>query len=203
VPHFTLEGGLIKFKDRIWLGSNTALHHKVLQALHGSAVGGHSGIPVTYRRVKQLFAWPGLKNSVQVFVSSCQICQQAKSERVKYPGLLEPLPIPKSAWQMISMDFIEGLPRSSGKNCILVVVDKFSKFSHFIPLSHPFTAAVVAKAFMQQIYRLHGMPVSIISDRDKVFTSHLWQELFKLANVQLRMSSAYHPQSDGQTERVN
>ena len=104
---------------------------------------------------------------------------------------------------MISIDFIEGLPRSAGKNCILVIVDKFSKFSHFIPMSHPFTAAVVAKAFMQQIYRLHGMPLSIISDRDKVFTSHLWQELFKMANVQLRMSSAYHPQSDGQTERVN
>jgi len=203
VPNFTLEGGLIIFKDRIWLGANTSLHQKVMNALHGSAVGGHSGIPVTYRRVKQLFAWPGLKTSVQEFVSSCQICQQAKSERVKNPGLLEPLPIPKSAWQIISMDFIEGLPRSGGKNCILVVVDKFSKFSHFVPLSHPFTAGVVAKTFMQQVYRLHGMPLSIISDRDRIFTSQLWQELFKLANVQLRMSSAYHPQSDGQTECVN
>lgn len=174
----------------------------MLNALHGSAVGGHSGIPVTYRRVKQLFAWPGLKTSVQEFVS-CQICQQAKSERVKYPGLLEPLPIPKSAWQIISMDFIEGLPRSGGKNSILVVVDKFSKFSHFVPLSHPFTAGVVAKTFMQQVYRLHCMPLSIISDRDRIFTSQLWQELFKLANVQLRMSSAYYPQSDGQTECVN
>ena len=101
------------------------------------------------------------------------------------------------------MDFIEGLPRSGGKNYILVIVDKFSKFSHFVPLSHPFAAGVVAKTFMQQVYRLHGVPLSIISDRDRIFTSQLWQELFKLANVQLRMSSAYHPQSDGQTERVN
>jgi len=162
----------------------------VLHALHGSALGGHSGIPVTFRRVKQLFAWPGLKTSVHDFVSTCQICQQAKPERVKYPGLLEPLPVPSSAWQMVSMDFIEGLPRSGGKNCILVVVDKFSKFSHFIPLSHPFTAAVIAKTFMQHVYRLHGLPQSIVSDRDKVFTSQFWQELFKLAKVQLRMSSA-------------
>lgn len=104
-------------------------------------------------------------------VSSCVVCQQAKSERVKYPGFLEPLSVPQSAWQMVSMDFVEGLPCSSGKNCILVIVDKFSKFSHFVPLSHPFTAVTVAKVFMQQVYRLHSMPTSIVSDRDKVFTS--------------------------------
>lgn len=119
-----------------------------MQVLHGSAIGGHPGFPVTYRRVKHLFAWPGLKQYVQEFVASCSIRQQAKVEHVKYPGLLEPLPIPKSAWQIISMDFVEGLPRSAGKNSILVIDDKFSKFSHFIPLSHPFTAAVVAKVFL-------------------------------------------------------
>lgn len=85
----------------------------------------------------------------------------------------------------------------------MVVVDRFSKYSHFIALKHPFTAFGVAKTFMQQIYRLHGLPTAIVSDRDKIFLSNLWQELFKLADVQLRMSLAYHPQTDGQTERVN
>jgi transposase InsO family protein len=86
---------------------------------------------------------------------------------------------------------------------ILVVVDKFSKFSHFLGLSHPFSAATVAKLFMTSIYKLHGMPAIIISDRDKIFISQLWQDLFKLSGVTLKMSSAYHPQTDGQTERVN
>jgi hypothetical protein len=107
------------------------------------------------------------------------------------------------AWQSISMDFVEGLLPSRGKNCILVVVDRFSKYSHFIPLSHPFTAMTVAKSFLASVYRLHGMPTSIISDRDRVFTSQFWQELFRLTGVTLKMSSAYHPQTDGQTERVN
>jgi len=104
---------------------------------------------------------------------------------------------------MVSLDFVEGLPRSGNSDTILVVVDKYSKFAHFIPLRHPFTALSVAKAFLDHVYKLHGLPSSLVSDRDRVFTSNLWKELFALAGVQLRMSSAYHPQTDGQTECVN
>lgn len=104
---------------------------------------------------------------------------------------------------MISLDFIEGLPTSGGYNVILVVVDKFSKYGHFLPMKHPYTTLSVAMTFMQNIFKLHGMPLAIISDRDRVFTSNLWQEMFKPAQTQLRMSSSYHPQTDGQTERVN
>jgi transposase InsO family protein len=88
-------------------------------------------------------------------------------------------------------------------NCILVVVDKFTKYRHFIPLKHPFTVAMVAKVFLENVYQLHGLPAMIISDRDKIFTSNMWKELFALAKVDLSMSTAYHPQSDGQSERVN
>jgi hypothetical protein len=101
------------------------------------------------------------------------------------------------------MDFVEGLPKLGAANAILVVVDKFSKFAHFIPLRHPFTVASVAKAFMDVVYRYHGLPTSIVLDRDKIFLSKFWQELCSLAGVFLRMSSSYHPQTDGQTERVN
>lgn len=122
--------------------------------------------------------------------------QQAKHERVAYP-------IADGAWQMVTLDFIEGLPKSSNHNCILVVVDKFSKYAHFLPLSHPYIAFQVALLYMNNVFKLHGLPTAIVSDRDKVFTSHVWQELFKLLNTDLRISSAYHPQTDGQTERVN
>jgi transposase InsO family protein len=201
--NYTLQSGLIKYKGRLWLGNNSALQQKVISSLHDSAVGGHSGFPVTYRRVKQLFAWPSMKSAVRDFVRSCEICSRAKPDRSRYPGLLQPLKVPSHAWQIISMDFIEGLPKSGKSDCILVVVDTFSKFSHFIALSHPFTALKVAQVFIDSVYRLHGLPEAIVSDRDRIFTSTLWQELFKLSGTTLHMSTSYHPQSDGQTERVN
>ena len=142
-----------------------------------------------------------MKSAVKTFVASCQICQQAKPDRSKAPGLLQPLPIPSAAWQMLTMDFVEGLPNSQGKNCILVVVDRFTKYGHFLALAHPFTAAGVAKLFFDNIYKLHGLPDSIVSDRDKIFTSLFWQELFKLVKVSLRLSTSYHPQTDRQFER--
>ena len=89
---------------------------------------------------------------------------------MKYPGLLQPLPVPEFAWQVVSLDFIEGLPKSKHYNCILVVVDKFSKYSHFIALTHPFTAIQVAIQFMDHVFKLHGMPQVMVSDRDKIFT---------------------------------
>jgi hypothetical protein len=203
VPHFTLHQGLLQYKGRIWVGSSIALQLKLMSACHNSALGGHSGFPVTYRRMKSLFAWKGMKSSVAEFVKSCPVCQQAKPDRAKSPGLLQPLPAPEGAWHTISLDFVEGLPLSGAANCILVVVDKFTKYGHFIPLKHPFSALPVAKLFIDHVYKLYGMSSVIISDWGRIFTSNLWVELFSLANVQLHMSSSYHPQSDGQTERVN
>lgn len=118
-------------------------------------------------------------------------------------GLLQPLPIPEGAWQDLSMDFIEGLPKSEGYNVILVMVDRFTKYAHFIPVKHPYTAVTIAKVVFDNVVKLHGLPKSIVLDRDKVFTSIFWEELFKLMGTQLVFSSAYHPQTDGRTERVN
>ena len=101
------------------------------------------------------------------------------------------------------MDFIEGLPRFNRKSVILTIVDRFSKYAHFVPLAHPYTSDSVAWVFFDEVVRLHGFPCSIVSDRDPVFTSHFWKEIFHFAGVKLNLSSAFHPQSDGQTEAVN
>lgn len=200
---FTLQQGLLRYKGRLWLGQNRALQTKITSALHDAATGGHSGYPVTLARVKQHFAWPGMRRTIKEFVRTCSICQQAKPDRACYPGLLQPLPIPSQPWELATMDFIDGLPPSGRYNCIMVVVDKLTKYSHFVPLVHPFTAQIVAQQFMDHIYKHHGMPRYIISDRDPLFTSRFWQHLFKLTSTELLMSMARHPQTDGQTERVN
>lgn len=198
-----MRDGILRLKDRIWVGNNLLAQNHILQALHASGLGGHSGIYATYHRIKSLFAWPKLKEAVTAFVQQCQVCQQAKVEHVKLPGLLQPLPVPDQAWSTVILDFIEGLPKSGKWDVILVVVDKFSKYGHFISLSHPYTAVQVAQAYFSNIYKLHGLPRAIISDRDRIFTSNFWQQLFSLTDTQLMMSSAYHPQTDGQTERLN
>jgi hypothetical protein len=140
---------------------------------------------------------------IQAFVDTCAVCKQEKPEHVKYPGLLKPLQVPDQAWHVVSLDFIDGLPKSAGYTSILVVVDKLTKYNHFLPLSHPYTASQVAQLYLDHVFKLHGMPEALISDRDSIFTSRLWQALFHLSRTEMRMSTAYHPQTDGQTECVN
>jgi hypothetical protein len=137
---FLLDKGIIKKGSRIWVGENSALQTKIIAALHASAVGGHSGSQVTYERIKQAFAWKVLKQDVDNFVKKCLIHQQAKHNQQYPAGLLQPLPVPEGPWQGISMDFIEGLPMSDHCSMIVVVVDRLTKYAHFFPTKHPYTA---------------------------------------------------------------
>lgn len=117
--------------------------------------------------------------------------------------MLQPLPIPEAVWFDISMNFITGLPKSGGKDVIFVVVDRFSKYSHFMALSHPYSAIQVAQAYLDHVFKLHGWPRSIVSDKDSVFLSQFWKGLFSLHGTEFMLSSAYHPQTYGQIEVVN
>ena len=144
-----------------------------------------------------------MKTDVDSFIKQCKTCQHAKHSHTHPAGLLQPLPIPVGVWKDLSMDFIEGLPKSKGHSVILVIVDRLTKFAHFLPVRHPYTVSSIAKLFLDNIVKLHGMPQSIILDRDPIFVSSFWRELFKLYKVNLNLSTAYHPQTDGQTERIN
>jgi transposase InsO family protein len=194
---------LIRYKGHLWIADNSALRTKLIGALHDSAIGGHSGGRATYQRIKGLYYWLGMKRHIEDWIKQCQICQQAKHEHIAPAGLLQPLPVPERPWAAVTMDFIDGLPKSDGFEVILVVVDRLTKYAHFLPLCHPYSAATVATLFMDSIIKLHGVPLSIVSDRDKVFTSNFWKELFAAVGTKLCYSTAYHPQSDGQSERVN
>lgn len=200
---YSLDNGLIRYHSKIWVGHNSALQTKFIHTFHSSAIGGHSGAKVTYQRLANHFAWKGMKNDVAEFIRQCQVCQQAKHTNSLPAGLLQPLPVPEGVWRDLSMDFVEGLPKSQGYNVIMVVMDRFTKFPHFIAVKHPYTAPTIAQLFMDNIVKLHGLPQSIITDRDTIFVSSFWKEHFKLYRVNLKLSTAYHPQTDGQTERVN
>lgn len=144
-----------------------------------------------------------MKKDMRNYIKDCEVCQRNKSLLKAPVGLLQPLPILEAIWRDISIDFIEGLPVSQGKSVIFVAVDRLSKHAHFMALSYLFTTVSVAQTFFDNVFKLHGFPRSIVSDRDRVFLSKFWKELFALQQVELLMSTAYHPQTDGQTEAVN
>lgn len=203
VPNYTLTTGVIRYKGKVLIGNSTELKKQIFMSFHDSALGGHSGERATYQRLKLVFYWPNMKKAIVDYIHQCPVCQKNKAEHTPYPGLLQPLPIPEMAWTHISMDFVEGLPKSQGKDVILVVVDRLTKYAHFISLSHPYTAQDIVTLFLDNVFKLHGLPKVILTERDPIFTSQIWQSLFKSLQVQLHLTTAYHPQTDGQTERVN
>jgi len=190
-------------KGQIWLPRSLGLIEPLLHEFHSTPTGGHMGITKTLAHLSDNFTWTGMKDDVRKFVLACKDCQQTKSDHRKSPGLLWPLPVPVRPWEDLSLDFIGGLPIFKGHTVVLVFVDRFSKGIHLGSLPSHHTAFNVAHLFMEIVGKLHGMPHSLVSDCDPLFLSRFWQELFRLSGTKLRMSSAYHPQSDGQTEVMN
>ncbi|WVZ78347.1 hypothetical protein U9M48_026076 [Paspalum notatum var. saurae] len=173
------------YQGRIFLPASSPTIQLVLAHVHGT---GHEGIQKTLHRFRADFTTPGDRRLITEYVRSCSVCQQNKIDCLRPGGLLQPLEVPSAVWADIAMDFVEALPRINGESVILTVVDRFSKFAHFIPLAHPYTATSVARAFFSEIVRLHGIPSSIVSDRDPVFTSSFWRELFKLTGTKYVVS---------------
>ena len=138
-----------------------------------------------------------MKNEVMEYTKTCLICQQDKVEKKRAAGLLEPLTVPKGPWESVSLDFITSLPRVGELGCILVVVDRFSKYATFIPTPKYCSAEDTAQLFFKHVVKYWGLPENIVSDRDPRFTGTFWSELFKLLGSELNLSTSYHPQTDG------
>ncbi|WVZ78207.1 hypothetical protein U9M48_025956 [Paspalum notatum var. saurae] len=175
----------------------------LLQEVHGGGLMGHFGAKKTEAVLSTHFFWPKMRRDIERFVSRCTTWQKAKS-RLNPHGLYIPLPVPSTPWEDLSMDFVLGLPRTKrGRDSIFVVVDRFSKMAHFIPCHKSDDAVNIANLFFQDIVRLHGMPSTIVSDRDAKFLSHFWRTLWNKLGTKLLFSTTCHPQTDGQTEVVN
>ena len=203
LPHFVHRDGIWFLHGKVYLNPVSPLIPTLIAECHATPQGGHFRFHKTLARLRSDFRWPKMRHIIQDYIRQCEVCQQNKSDSMSPAGLLQPLPVRTRVWSDISMDFIEGLPPSHGYTTIMVVVDRLTKYAHFIGLSHPYTALLIAKTFISHIVRLHGIPTSIVSDRDRVFISSFWKALFQLSGTKLCMSSSYHPQSDGQTEAVN
>ena len=182
----------------------TDLRKRCIAIMHNTAYCGHLGGNRTYQAVKQLFWWPGQKQDALQYVKDCGICQRNKHSNTRPHGLLQPLQVPAFRWESVSMDFITQLPQTKhGYDAIMVFVDRLSKMVHFAATTTDVNAEETAKIFRHEVFRLHGMSRQVVSDRDTRFTSHFWRETMALLGVNQALSTAFHPQTDGQTERTN
>jgi hypothetical protein len=198
------EQGTIWFKDRMCVPDIESLRETILKEAHDFDYSIHPGSIKMYQDLKQKYWWYGLKRDVAAHVAKCDVCQRVKAEHQRPAGLLHPLKIPEWKWEEIGMDFIVGLPRTpAGYDSIWVIVDRLTKVAHFIPVRTNYTGAKLAELYMTRIVCLHGVPKKTVSDRGSQFTSRFWKKLHESLDTKLNFSSAYHPQTDGQTERTN
>ncbi|KAL5614260.1 uncharacterized protein BROUX77_000097 [Berkeleyomyces rouxiae] len=194
--------GLLFVNDLLYL-PNEDLRVRALKNCHDIMPSGHPGQKNTFELLVREYWWPGMRRDVIRYIRNCEVCQRIKSARHSPYGLLKPLTIPQARWTSVSLDFITGLPVSNSFDMILVVVDRLSKMAHFIPCDSSLDAAGFAKLYLSAVYRLHGLPLDIVSDRGSLFTSAFSKALAKLLGIKQNLSTAFHPQTDGQTERVN
>jgi hypothetical protein len=204
-PDFTEdEQGIVWFKNWIYVPDIDSLQETILKEAHESVYSIHPRSTKMYQDLKQKYWWCGLKKDVASYVALCDVCQRVKAEHQRPAGLLHPLKIPEWKWEEIGIDFIVGLPRTSaGYDSIWVIVDRLTKVAHFIPVKTTYSGAKLAELYMGRIVCLHGVPKKIVSDRGSQFTSRYWKKLHKSLDTRLNFSSAYHPQTDGHTERTN
>jgi len=203
VQDFILQDGVLQFRNRLYVPNQVELKKELLKEAHNSALTNHPGSTKMYRDLRTHYWWPGMKKDIAEFVARCLTCQKVKTEHKKPEGLLQPLPIPVWKWDHITMDFVTGLPRTQKRHdAIWVIVDRLTKSAYFLAIRTTFNAEQLADLYIQEVVRLHGIPLSIVSDRDTKFASRFWHGFQSAMGTEVRLSTAFHPQTDRQSERT-
>ncbi|KAI3818361.1 hypothetical protein L1987_12166 [Smallanthus sonchifolius] len=199
----TKANGLLYYLDHIWVPDRDNLRIFFMNESHKTRYSVHPRADKMYMGLRQQYLWPGMKKDIALFVSKCLTCSKVKAEHQKPSGLLEQPEIPMWKWENLAMDFITKLPRtSSGHDSIWIIIDRLTKSAHFFPIREDYRVEKLARIYIDEIVSRHGIPLNIISDRDSRFTSRFWQSLQSALGTRLDLSTAYHPQTDGQTERT-
>jgi hypothetical protein len=195
---------IFMYMEIIFVPNSQELKNLIFGEMHNVPYVSYPGYQKTIAALKRQYYWPGMKKEVVDFIAKYLECQKVKDEHRHPTGFLQPLPIPEWKWEVVTMDFITKLPRTNKQHdSIMVVVDKLTKAAHFIPVKLTHKETNIVDVYMREIARLHGIPKTIVSDRDPKFTSNFWKGLFNGFGTNLNFSTTYHPESDGQTERVN
>ncbi|KAI0992802.1 hypothetical protein K3495_g15382, partial [Podosphaera aphanis] len=197
-----LRGGRLYFRDRLYVPDNE-LRLLLIQTAHDSCEKGHPGKNALYQTLSDYYWWPQLSQQTDRFVKNCHNCIRNKVSRLRYQGTLKPLPLPAQRWRDISIDFVGPLIEFNNFNCIMVVIDRLTKERHYSPCHTTMKAKDLAKIFVRDIWRLHGLCDSIVSDRGPLFVSDFWKEFCHRLQINVMLSTAYHPETDGQTENAN
>jgi transposase InsO family protein len=198
---FLYADDLYYYRDKLFVPHS--LRTRVVEEHHDHPVAGHYGSAKTHELISRYFAWPNSMRYVRQFTRSCDTCQRTKAPRHKPFGLLRPLDVPQRPWLALTMDHITKLPLSNGYDAIWVVCDRHSRMATFIPTKESSDAKELARLFVRHIFRYHGLPDSILSDRGSTFVSEFWRRLCQMLNIRAELSTSYHPQTNGLTERTN
>jgi len=202
-PFWILDDGMVLMGKRMYLPGDQVLKEELLKEAHETRLNIHPGSIKMYNDLKEFYWWPNMKKQIADFVASCPVCQQVKVEHQKPAGPLQPLLIPQWKWEDIIMDFVSMLPRGKkGNDAIWVIVDRLTKSALFLPMKMTDPVDKLARLYVNEVVRLHGVPLSIVSDRDPRFTSRLWPSIQRALGSKLNISTAFHPQTDRQSERT-
>ena len=195
--------GSLRYRGRVVVPQLTDLREEILREFHCSRFAVHPGGTKMYQDLRRQYYWSGMKRHLGDFVRRCLTCQQVKAEHQKPAGLLQPLEVAEWKWEHVMMDFVTHLPRTQQKHdAVWVIVDRLMKSAHFLAVRMTFTLERFCRLYIREIVRLNGVPVSIVSDRDPRFTAHFWKSFQKAMGTWLTMSTTFHPQTDGQSERT-